>query len=253
MGSPHRLLISYVGLPRVLVFGYHCQEMNLVVPHKLIGSRLPSAGILFLTAFLMIVLVLTGCGSPSDGPNSSGNANANGSQARVDVSPDEVNRPSDTDIPNGADTNATLPNSIANSQLEKQTRADRDSTGLPNPDGSAGTPKPLSRPAPDDSEYWSTLTDVARETRLFKSHPQIKRVEKINDGKKTEVKIFVAGDKVVNVPGDRFPDISRVSVNDFVKAAGLQPIPTKTPTPGPVVENPEKKRRERILPGRPPR
>ncbi len=54
-------------------------------------------------------------------------------------------------------------------------------TGLPpDMDVEAG---PQVQPAPDNSEYFITLTDVARETRRFKSHSVLDRVEKESDGK----------------------------------------------------------------------
>lgn len=222
---------------------------------KFEGKKDRRAGQLSLSvAFVAISgLFLLGCGGngasdPGSNTTSANRAadgsNINGAQVRTNVDPNEVN---------GSSTNVgdATQNEIATAQKALADRSDIVVTDPRNPDGSKGSRKPITRPAPDNSEYWSTLTDVAREFREFKKHPQIKKVEKTTDGKTSVVRIFTTSGKTVDVPGNTFPDISRVSVNDFIQAAGMTPIAPKAAPPGPEVVNPDKKKAEMETLGKP--
>lgn len=199
------------------------------------------SGILKFTLSLFILAcgaLFTACGGAettvSNNTGARGSANSNGNTVVANVDPNVVNQPA----ANGAEQ----PNlAMANSQRQISNKGENIVSDGKNPDGSTGSAKPITRPAPDNSEYWSTLTDIAREYRVFRDHKQIKKVEKTTDGKTSTVKIFTSNGKVVNVPGERFPDIARVSVDQFVVAAGLKPIPANTPVAGPAVVNPDKK------------
>lgn len=78
-----------------------------------------------------------------------------------------------------------------------------------------------SRPAPDNSEFVSTLTDVGRELRTFKDHPQLLKVEKIIDGKNENVKVYLRSGKVVNLAGSKIPNLATISAYDILNVAGL--------------------------------
>jgi hypothetical protein len=95
-----------------------------------------------------------------------------------------------------------------------------------NPSNSNSTKiKPLTFPAPDDSEYFSTMdkTGMAIETRLFHSNPQIIKVTRTwktpND---KMMEIYLRNGKVVKLPGDQIQNMNSVPVSVFLEAAGLK-------------------------------
>lgn len=214
---------------------------------KLVETKMKHLPFIFT---LLIASVVSGCSGgavSNSAPNTNASnavatGNINGVQGPVNVDANEVNDPS----PNG---NEPAAGDVASAQRALADRSHITVTNPTNPDGSKGTAKPVTRPAPDNSQYWSTLTDVAREFREFKDHPQIKKVEKTTDAKTSVVRIYLTNGKSVDVSGSTFPDISRVSVNEFVVAAGLQPIAPKTRPATPSENDPGKKRSEKILPG----
>ena len=128
-----------------------------------------------------------------------------------------------------------------------------------NPDGTVPEPtrvetaelppvKPVKRAAPDDSEYWSTLTDVAREYREFKNNPQIKQVVRLNDGTNSVLQIHLKNGKVVEKPGNQIRNMATESVTTFIRLAGLTPPPIPQPSRGEPVDNPDKKREKSSRP-----
>ena len=108
--------------------------------------------------------------------------------------------------------------------------------------------KPVKRPAPDNSEYWSTLTDVAREYREFKNNPQIKQVVRVNDGTNSVLQIHLKNDKVVEKPGNQVRNLANESVNTFIRLAGLTPPALPQPAQGDAIDNPDKKREKSTRP-----
>jgi len=101
-----------------------------------------------------------------------------------------------------------------------------------------GNPKPMTFPAPDDSEY-STLMDksgAAIETRVFHSDPRILKVERIWKGVNDKVvNIYLKNGKVVKVAGDKWPDIKSQPVGVFYDAAGVKP-PSPPAQEAPVIK-----------------
>ena len=86
-------------------------------------------------------------------------------------------------------------------------------------------PGPMVFPAPDDSEYSSTMdkSGEAIETRTFHHNPQIVKVTRTwkSPTDKT-IEIYLKNGKVIKLPGDQFPNINNLPVAEFLKAAGLQ-------------------------------
>src|SRR5690606_8399913 len=108
--------------------------------------------------------------------------------------------------------------------------------------------KPVKRPAPDNSEYWSTLTDVAREYRELKNNPQIKQVVRVNDGTNSVLQLHLTNGRVVERPGGQVRNFANESVNTFITLAGLKPPPVSQPAQGEAVDNPDKKREKSTRP-----
>jgi hypothetical protein len=84
------------------------------------------------------------------------------------------------------------------------------------------------RPAPDNSEFSSSLTDIGRELRTFHNHPQIIKAEKLIMPKSQIIKIYLKGGRVVEVPGEKIPNMLTALAIDFLVAAGVQPLQPKT-------------------------
>lgn len=98
--------------------------------------------------------------------------------------------------------------------------------------GSSTEKAPSSMPAPDDSTFSAELTDIAREVRTFKSHPQLLKVEKtIEPGKQPVIKVFLRGGKIVTLPGDKITNLASVPASSILSAAGINP-PPQSSVPG---------------------
>lgn len=193
-------------------------------------------------------LATSGCGSSVADQDSRASNNGTTSAPRpVAVDANEVNSPPQ----NSAAANASDPGfqQAGNLSELKQAKLDKQKNGGGGTGGFPSNTEPLRRETPDDSQYWSVLTDVATETRQFRSNPQIAKVEKINDGRNATIKIHLRNGKVMEFPGNRVADISRESVNTFIAMAGLKPPATPTPQPAPDGEqNPQKKRSVNVFP-----
>jgi hypothetical protein len=96
-------------------------------------------------------------------------------------------------------------------------------------DGPAGPPvdvaalaMKLARPAPDDSTFTSYLSEAGYEIRTFRSHPQLKKVEKrtTDDGKVT-IKVFLRNGKVIELPGTAIQVLSNAPAFQIMDAAGV--------------------------------
>lgn len=178
-------------------------------------------------------IAISGCGGSGESEVSASNASDSNTTTvvkPVQVDPSEVNSPSAQ--PSG-DANANVPfNPIEQERLIKEERARQANIQLPDGVVHPGQrAEPLARPAPDNSTYSTKLTDVATETRQFRSHPQINKVERITDTNGSRVKIYLKNGKIVDADPNRFRQIANVSVNEFILAAGLTPPATPTPPP----------------------
>lgn len=82
------------------------------------------------------------------------------------------------------------------------------------------------RIAPDDS----TLSTGSRgkefvETRVFRSHPELAKVEKIMDGKTTRYKVYLKNGKVVEAPAEKLENMAALAPANILEAIGIQPKP----------------------------
>jgi hypothetical protein len=104
--------------------------------------------------------------------------------------------------------------------------------------------KPLTFPAPDDSEYFSVMdkTGMAVETRLFHNNPQIIKVTRTwkTPTDKT-IQIYLKNGKVVKLPGDQIQNVNSAPVSVFLDAAGIKASPPLAqPQGNTAVKEPEK-------------
>ncbi len=81
-----------------------------------------------------------------------------------------------------------------------------------------------SRTAPDDSIVSSgSRGKNFVETRTFKNHPLISKVEKIMDGKTTKYKVYLKSGKVVDAPTDKMSNYTAMAPNSILEAIGMKP------------------------------
>ena len=82
-----------------------------------------------------------------------------------------------------------------------------------------------SRNAPDDSivSSGSRGKDFV-ETRTFKSHAIISKVEKIMDGKTTKYKVYLKSGKIVEAPADKMSNFTAMAPNSILEVIGMKPI-----------------------------
>jgi hypothetical protein len=88
------------------------------------------------------------------------------------------------------------------------------------------------RPVSDNSEIFTELRDFPIETRVFKSHPQLVKVVKSGMPGKMTIKVYLKGGKVVDVPGDKFPNLGAETAASILDAAGIKaPQPPSSTRP----------------------
>ena len=83
-----------------------------------------------------------------------------------------------------------------------------------------------SRSAPDDS----VLSSSSRgkdfvETRTFKNHAVLEKVEKIMDGKTEKYKVYLKNGKVLDAPAEKMTNFSVTSPEGILAAVGMLPKP----------------------------
>lgn len=87
-----------------------------------------------------------------------------------------------------------------------------------------------SRTAPDDSFIVSgSRGKDFLETRTFKNHPVLAKVEKIMDGKTIKYKVYLKSGKVVDAPADKMTNMEALAPNNILDAIGMLPKPQTNP------------------------
>lgn len=94
------------------------------------------------------------------------------------------------------------------------------------------------RSAPDDS----TVTTSSRgkdfvQTRVFKSHTILERVEKIMSGATTKYKVYLKNGKVLDAPAEKMENFATMAPVNILNAIGIEPKPQTNPP----TNSPEKK------------
>ena len=89
------------------------------------------------------------------------------------------------------------------------------------------------KPAPDDSTFSAEMNEKGQpvETRTFRNHPTLKKVEKITMSPRDYVfKIYLKNGKVVESKSDKLKDFRVISPESILDTVGMKPPP---PTPDP--------------------
>jgi hypothetical protein len=124
--------------------------------------------------------------------------------------------------------NANVPAAVNDANLSAVNGAPL-SVGNNNVTVSSPVARPAVQTAPEDSEFTIQLTDVGIETRTFKNHPQLAKVEKRIEPGKDVIKIHLKNGKVVEVPGDKLGPIKTETTTNILAAAGLKPPAAAAP------------------------
>ena len=159
---------------------------------------------------MILALCLAGCSSPAENVDNTANVNtsqnANTEQAVV---PKNVNTGENAAIPGitGPPDNSNVPAKVEKYDVSKAVEA---------------------KPAPEDSTFSTRLTDVAVETRTFKKHPVLAKVERITDAKSRTIKVYLRSGKIIEIPGDKIGNLGVASSAQIMTAAGIeQPAPAR--------------------------
>ena len=174
----------------------------------------------YLISILSATLFAFGCAGNTGSP-SSANSAANGSENRAVAATSSATSEANAGIPG-----ITAPPSNADSKGIQQQRLSEKSGGTDAQVAEA------SRDAPDNSTFSSRLTDVAVETRTFRSHPQLIKVVKTIAPGKTEIKVYLKGGKVVEVPADKIANLATIQAVDILSLVGISPPPASSAAPG---------------------
>ena len=178
------------------------------------------AGLVALAAFDI------GCSSSASNTSASSNGEVSSNQSTVNAANSSPYTPASGNTGDANMANPANPAVAAN--------ANQSQVKVITPQGNA---KPLTFPAPDNSEYSSSMnsTGQAVETRTFHSDPVIAKVERIwKDVNDKTVTIYLKNGKTVKVPADKVPEIKSLPVQSFYDLAGVKPAqPASKGTPAP--------------------
>jgi hypothetical protein len=95
-------------------------------------------------------------------------------------------------------------------------------------DTSGPAPPPSFRPAGEDSQIAVSMRPDGKilEVRVFKSHPQLAKVESVWDGKgEKELKFVLKNGKVITKKSDRIENLQTAPTAVLVEIAGIKPPP----------------------------
>lgn len=104
------------------------------------------------------------------------------------------------------------------------------------------------KPAPDDSTFTAEMNAKGQpvETRTFRSHPILKKVEKITMSPRDYVfKIYLKNGKVVESKSEKLKDFRVISPINILDAIGMTPPP---PKPDPNAPKPEDLKKPVMIP-----
>lgn len=198
----------------------------------------------FATLGLVAIFITGACSSsteekPSAKTNSAtSNENTAAVQTGSEVSPPLAADPNAPNAAAGDPIQGPAANRLQ-SKFDKMRRADGEPVDNAKVEAMA---LKNARPAPDNSTFVAFLTDAGYEIRIFKSHPQLVRVEKRVASDSQTIKVFLRGGRVVELPGNSISMLATASANTILLAAGVQPtaVPQKAAPSGAEVKKPGK-------------
>lgn len=164
----------------------------------------------YVFLILSSIAVLSGCGSSgsttSSKPATPGNPNNANSVTVIDttIPPASNTATAENPIPPGFDPTGGNRN-VNTAKME--------------------APKKLGMPAADNSEIFTELAEIPRETRIFKDHPQLLKIIKSGIPPKQTVKVYLKNGKVMDMPADQIPNLSAEPALSIINKLGIAPPP----------------------------
>lgn len=185
----------------------------------------------------MFAIFIAGCSSASENSNGGTNTvNKNNANAVVNTAatvsssnqsnplPPPVNQPN-ANAANKPDANQSLTDasSVSRRNLDilkaKGKSGDKNAAPIP---ATAATP----HQAPDNSELSSTMNEkgVFIETRVFKNHPTLAKVEKsFTDMNNPAIKVYLKNGKVLTMPKGAIEKTESAAASEILRAVGVEP------------------------------
>jgi hypothetical protein len=182
--------------------------------------------ILLLFVFTIASLGI-GCGGTAEktaGANKAGGSNNSPAANSAVVVDANANPPSESEPPAG---------NIANANTKR-----------PVIDTSGSVPPPSFKPAGEDSQIAVSMRPDGKilEVRVFKSHPQLARVESVWDGQgEKELKFVLKNGKVIAKKSDRIENLQTAPTAVLVEIAGIPKPPPPPATSSRTTKAPDKK------------
>jgi len=165
----------------------------------------------FLILFVIFIGFTVGCGGNSSVTNSNSSATVNSGQNNEPINTMPAfpaNSNTTVPISNSAPSNyPALPGNVAVKKIPMQ----RDGATQNGP----------TQAAPDNSEISSALTENFVQTRTFKNHPQLEKVEATTltkENNRKVIKVYLKGGKVIEISKDKILDPMVESADNILKA-----------------------------------
>ncbi len=172
-----------------------------------------------ISALVLGALFFAACGGAADEPVAkSGNTVANNRPAVVQ--PGNAEQPSSAAPPANAANAAENPLTIARNKKIEAMRQSGGDPNAPKPDIEAVL-KQSTRPAPENSEFSFALLDILVERRTFLKHPVLAKVEKVTEGQKKTIKVFLKDGRTIDLPGDSIESLSTAASVVILRAAKI--------------------------------
>lgn len=159
---------------------------------------------------LSLFIFLSACSSATEETANSNTAGVNINAANTEVV--VVTNANSQMIPmNGVDANAFNGNSA--------------NVKVVNPDTSKLPPTLGPRPAPDESEFQTKGRNDGSfaETRTFKNHPQLSKIERVTNGREVSLKVYLKNGKAIEVTQEKIPNFRIAAAQDILLAVGIKP------------------------------
>ncbi len=168
-----------------------------------------------ITSLLVTMLVSMSCSSCAESTNSK----AVNSRSKSNSAANSNERGSNTPNAETANLNGgSLPPANTNNRTAERIEKMRANSANAPVSPTAGV---SSRPGPEDSVIFTELKDVARETRIFKKHPLLAKVEKTHDGKTIAVKVFLRDGRIIDVPAASVVYLDQMPASTILQVAGV--------------------------------
>ncbi len=165
----------------------------------------------------VVAILFAGCSSNANTTTTLATGNRNGSDARNSntVVPSDPNRPADPGT-ESANVKLTPTKAERADKLRQKNLAAAPTSGPP--------ALPQFRPAPENSQIATSMNGEGAviETRVFKNHPQLAKVEMTWAGPQDKsFKIFLRNGKVIEAKSDKINDLKDVPTSILLEMAGI--------------------------------